>query len=227
MLDMDGTIVAFRYEADKVKADVRAAVGAAGLPPSLIDLHAPISHSVARVHAHLSAPTDRPLLATLEHQVEGIIQRYELKAASSTHLTRGAVETLQWLSERQVPTALLTNTSRTSLQVLFSRFPIGPYFDPVVCRGETASLKPHPAGLQRILAAWQLAPSEVAFVGDSTIDVECAHAAGVLPIGVTCGLRSGAELEAAGAQHLLPDLGELPQLLRTLGLPAAPAQGNR
>jgi phosphoglycolate phosphatase len=66
----------------------------------------------------------------------------------------------------------------TTMNLVVERFDLGPYFSPVL----TAALvrpKPHPEGLVRILRQWGLAGREVAFLGDSHLDLDSARSAGV------------------------------------------------
>jgi phosphoglycolate phosphatase-like HAD superfamily hydrolase len=53
------------------------------------------------------------------------------------------------------------------------------------------------------------------FVGDHVHDIEGAHAAGVLGVGVTTGGCSAAELQGAGAHVVLPALSDFPDWLAT------------
>lgn len=53
------------------------------------------------------------------------------------------------------------------------------------------------------------------YVGDHTGDVRGAHAANALSVGVTTGPCDEAELRAAGAEVILPDLTAFPAWLRT------------
>jgi phosphoglycolate phosphatase len=54
------------------------------------------------------------------------------------------------------------------------------------------------------------------YVGDHAGDMVAARTAGVPGIGVTTGPCDASELRAAGASHVLPDLRELPALLRRI-----------
>ncbi|MBI2297617.1 MAG: HAD family hydrolase [Armatimonadetes bacterium] len=61
------------------------------------------------------------------------------------------------------------------------------------------------------------AAGEALLVGDFRGDLECAIAAGILPIGVTTGRAGEAELRAAGAWHVLPSAAALPGWLAEMG----------
>jgi len=57
---------------------------------------------------------------------------------------------------------------------------------------------------------------DVVIVGDSVRDVACARAAGALGIAVATGLHTPAQLEAAGTDHLLPDLSDTQGVLNLI-----------
>lgn len=64
------------------------------------------------------------------------------------------------------------------------------YFTPdtILGREETAP-KPHPEGIEKLLAAWGCAPDETVMVGDYLFDLQVGRAAGTATIPVD---RSGA-----------------------------------
>jgi phosphoglycolate phosphatase len=71
--------------------------------------------------------------------------------------------------------------------------------------GDVASRprKPHPAPALAAAEALGIAPKSCVFVGDTAIDVETSHAAGMTSIGVLWGFRDRAELEGARAHHVV------------------------
>ena len=63
-------------------------------------------------------------------------------------------------------------------------------------------VKPDPTGVRQVLAELEADPARTLFVGDSSVDVETAHNAGLAVCGVTWGFRSRESLVAAGADFL-------------------------
>jgi phosphoglycolate phosphatase len=55
-----------------------------------------------------------------------------------------------------------------------------------------------------------VAPADTWVVGDTPTDIATARAAGAVPIGVTWGFRTHADLVAAGAVHIVARPDELP-----------------
>ena len=74
--------------------------------------------------------------------------------------------------------------------------------------------KPHPDQLWDACRVMGLEPGQAAMVGDHPTDMQAAVAAGCLAVGVTSGRVGGGELKDAGAQVVLPDAGEILNVLR-------------
>ncbi|HCF05895.1 MAG: Haloacid dehalogenase domain protein hydrolase [Desulfomicrobiaceae bacterium] len=75
---------------------------------------------------------------------------------------------------------LAVNTNRkNSMEMVLERFGMAHLFAPVMTAAKVTRPKPDPEGLYRILAYWDMAPEQVAYVGDSEVDAATAAAAGV------------------------------------------------
>ncbi|MBA3031118.1 MAG: HAD family hydrolase [Desulfobacteraceae bacterium] len=75
-------------------------------------------------------------------------------------------------------TAVVTNRSDTMNAVL-ETFHLKDLFDLVVTALDVTYAKPHPEGLEKILAHFKVEPHEVIYVGDSELDAKAAKAAGI------------------------------------------------
>uniref|UniRef100_A0A7C3V6T2 phosphoglycolate phosphatase n=1 Tax=Desulfobacca acetoxidans TaxID=60893 RepID=A0A7C3V6T2_9BACT len=75
-------------------------------------------------------------------------------------------------------TALATNRTTTTQAVLHYHA-LADQFDLVVSALDVSRPKPHPESLWRIMAHFDLAPEEVIYIGDSSVDEEFARNAGV------------------------------------------------
>lgn len=63
--------------------------------------------------------------------------------------------------------------------------------------------KPSPVGAMAILQELHLSPQNVIYVGDTSTDMQTAHAGGFYSVGVTWGFRDRAELEANSARAII------------------------
>ncbi len=98
---------------------------------------------------------------------------------------------------------------------LHNHFVLGAFGNEHADRGRIAGL-----ALDRALAALPRGRSVRAryLVGDTPFDIAAARSIGAVSIAVATGSFSIAQLHAAGADHVLPDLGDTGQVLRLLGL---------
>ena len=112
-------------------------------------------------------------------------------------------EIVRLLGNKGVRLAVLTNKNQEPAEAIVRHFWDDGVFDPVIgiCCGR--KIKPDPQITLEILEQWQLAASEVIFVGDSEVDMQTANAAGVTPVGCEWGFRNKEQLQTAGAEILI------------------------
>ncbi len=108
-------------------------------------------------------------------------QRYDAYLdAGALRCKPGAVELLEALAERRVPTALATSTRRPTAQRKLSATGLIAHFDVMVCGGETRRGKPHPDPYRAAVQALGAAPERCWALEDSENGVRSALAAGLV-----------------------------------------------
>ena len=101
----------------------------------------------------------------------------------------------------------------------FARAVVARYFDASlfeIVRGALPDVptKPAPEGTRALMAALGVKPDGgVLYVGDSNVDVETAHNAGLPCCGVLWGFRTREELTEAGAEYLAEDAAALEKVI--------------
>lgn len=125
----------------------------------------------------------------------------------------GIEELVGELARRGVRMAVASNKFQAGTEKLVGRFFPSVAFDAVFGQRAGVPLKPDPSVVEEILALTGTARERVLYVGDSGVDMETAAAAGVRSAGVTWGFRDRAELETAGARHIVDRPAELLELL--------------
>lgn len=120
----------------------------------------------------------------------------------------GARELLVALTERGVRWAIATSSRREQVaaSVAALRLPTPPK---IVDGSHVANAKPAPDLLLHAARELETEPTRCWCVGDSTWDTRAAVAAGMLPIGVTTGSASAADLRATGAALVVDSLADL------------------
>lgn len=149
-------------------------------------------------------------------KVDACLARYrELYGSHASILTKpyeGIPEMMEALSRKGIAINVLSNKPDAPTQALVSEW--FSQFKPQCVYGERPGLprKPDPTVPLAIAEGLALAPCEMAFVGDSEVDIKTGIAAGMLSIGVLWGYRTREQLLANGAELLA----ETPQDLVTL-----------
>ena len=104
-------------------------------------------------------------------------------------------------------------TSPAAAAALLERLGLSQWIEVIVGGDSCEQRKPHP---QPLLLACQLlavTPAQALMVGDSTIDVQAARAAGVRIVCVPYGYNEGNDPRTLACDAFIETLGELPALL--------------
>lgn len=108
--------------------------------------------------------------------------------------------------------AVLSNKPEEFTRLCVERLLAAWPFDPVFGQRAGVPKKPDPTGALAAARELGLEPAEILYVGDTSIDMRTARAAGMDAVGVLWGFRDAAELQAAGAARLISDPAELVSL---------------
>jgi phosphoglycolate phosphatase len=157
-----------------------------------------IRHLVAQALPQEHADPDTVAVLTAE-----VMEHYGRFPVVHSAPYEGIPELLASLRERNIPTAVLSNKPDLLSQITVEKlFPNHPFR---LVQGERPEIprKPDPQAALALCEALNAKPQEILFLGDSAVDVETAHNAGMLSAGATWGFRGAEELIHAGADVLL------------------------
>lgn len=159
----------------------------------------------------------RPLLGALleerpdhGHELDRVYREWNL--ANTARLIRrfaGVPELLARLAEVGVSTAVATSKRRETARLALEGVGIDHLVDVVAALEDTARHKPAPDPLLHAASTLGVEPEECVYVGDATVDVLAARAAGMAAVAVTWGAGERADLVATGPDAVLdtvPDL---------------------
>lgn len=124
----------------------------------------------------------------------------------------GIAELLAKLHARGRAMALATGKSLKGVERSMKHFDLEGYFRAVATTDTVPRGKPFPDMVEKILAELDVAPERALMVGDTTYDLDMAHAAGAHSLAVSYGGHSRAELEGASPRFIA----ESPEALATL-----------
>lgn len=205
IFDLDGTLLDSLEDIALTMNDVLEARGYA--PFRVEEYKALVGDGIEEMVRRAFALRGVPDLPELE--IAAVVAEYRSGYKSRwRHHTRpypGVPELLQELGRRGLRTAVLSNKSHA-----FTTLMTAELFDPHrvrfdVVRGALPGvpLKPDPAPARAVAAELGLAPATIAFLGDTSVDMMTAVAAGMVPFGALWGFRSAEELRSSGAAALL------------------------
>jgi phosphoglycolate phosphatase len=198
LFDLDGTLV------DQFRAIHRChcfAMRSVGLPePSYPQVKAAVGRGVENAIAALAGPENVARLLPL------VLQHWDDTGLDDAALLPGAREILEDLRRRGVRCASLTNKRGPDARAVCAHLGLAPLLDHVFGAQDTPWLKPQREFTDHALRALGADAATTALVGDSTHDVATALNAGLALYAVTTGTHTEAELRAAGATQIYPDL---------------------
>jgi len=152
-----------------------------------------------------------------DESLQKLLEMYQVNyPARATRLTRsyeGMTEALNTLAASDKMLAVFTNkTEPIAIKLVRHYFP-GIDFKFVWGNDGVRPLKPNAEAGKAACGVLGLDPGEIAYVGDSDVDILFAFASGFLPVGACWGYRGRQELENTGAKKLAEKPLDIPELL--------------
>jgi voltage-gated potassium channel len=175
LFDLDGTLINTTGDIATAVNETRAHLGLEALSDEVIGA------AVGRGASALLKST-LPIQAYEERteELRGVFMKaYRAHLCERTHPFEGVEEALNALASRGVKLALVTNKPDELTHPLLERLGWADRFTVIDARRPDEPAKPHPEPLLRVMRALNVAPHEVAFVGDTEVDAQAALAAGV------------------------------------------------
>lgn len=147
-------------------------------------------HDFAMIKKVLEIPEDEDILTNLdalptEDRKARLrwLAEYELKIAKETVTAIGALTLLDHLSEQKSEFAILTRNLQDLAFITLEAAGIDHFFTQELIIGRMdAAPKPSPAGILKILQAWNIEPHETVIVGDHEYDLAAGKNAGIATI---------------------------------------------
>lgn len=147
-----------------------------------------------------------------EKAIEAAMQRWKALYPQYGHrLTlpyEGVLDVLAELKRRGVKLAVLSNKFDEGVQDVVQTF-LPDLFEAVHGECELIPRKPNPAGLLYTIDELGAERSDVVYVGDSPVDVQAAHNAGVHCVAVSWGYHNAQRLQEADADAVVDGMQDL------------------
>lgn len=155
--------------------------------------------------------------STIDACLDDFRQAYETRLMNRTQPYDGIIPVLKELKKQGVAVGVLSNKYDLAAKNLIRHY-FGNLCQEIAGERPQVPRKPDPTGALAMMRSLGGKPASTLFIGDSAIDVQTAHNAGLIAVGVTWGFRPAQELREAGADILVNQPAELLPLFQS-GLP--------
>ena len=194
IFDMDGTLI---NTLEDLADSVNEMLAHYKLPPRTLDeVRIFVGNGARILMQRATESTDENFINDALKFYDGCYSRHLL---NKTKPYAGIVELLTALQNKNIPVAICTNKQHFAAVALAEKIFPTIKFSAVI--GDAK--KPNPARALEIMEKIGVKPAEVAYFGDTSVDMKTAVNAGFLPIGVTWGFRAESELVASGAKFII------------------------
>lgn len=201
IFDLDGTLVDSLAD---LSDSVNLMLESYGFPTHEMEQYRYFVGNGSKKLMERTLPRDKA--ASAEFVEEALVKYkaiYKERLLEKTRPYNGVRELLAELKSRGIPLAVCTNkhndAALTIVKILFA----SGTFEEVLGDRPGFPKKPNPATPLEIASHLGVKPDEVAYLGDTSVDMETAVHAGFLPVGVLWGFRPEEELVKSGAKVLL------------------------
>ncbi len=193
IFDLDGTLLDTLYD---LADSANHALGICGYPlRSRMEIRAFVGNGVKKL-------IDRCLPDENEEKRSRVLEifkeHYRGNMTNKTAPYPGIMEALTKLREAGYSLAIVSNKFDAAVKSL-SKLYFDGVIDVAIGESDTVRKKPAPDSVFKAMELLGTSPEESVYIGDSDVDVETAHNAGLRCIGVTWGFRDRDILEEAGA----------------------------
>jgi HAD superfamily hydrolase (TIGR01549 family) len=144
--------------------------------------------------------------------IDRIYRKIGHKPKKTFLLVSGVKEMLAELSGH-FPLAVVSARDAATTNAFLEQFGLLPYFRCVATAHTCRHTKPYPDPIFWVAQEMGVSPESCLMVGDTTVDMRAAKAAGTQKVGVLCGYGEKRELQKAGADMILTTTEELVRVL--------------
>ncbi|EKU71556.1 HAD family hydrolase [Selenomonas sp. F0473] len=201
VFDLDGTLVDSLAD---LADSANAMLASYGFPMHDMDAYRYFVGNGSRKLIGRILPSERSADAAFVNEALARYQAcYAERLLDKTKPYDGIPEMLEELRRRNIPLAICTNKHQSAADAIVEKLFPRAMFQEVIGDKEGLPRKPDPQKVLHIARRMGVSPACAAYFGDTAVDMDTAHNAGALAVGVLWGFRPREELTAHGAQILL------------------------
>ncbi|MCL5027446.1 MAG: HAD-IA family hydrolase [Bacteroidetes bacterium] len=146
-------------------------------------------------------------------QFISIYKDYYFDFIGDSKIYSGAIETLQFLIDKNIRVSLLTTKLQSQADKIIDHFNLRKYFLFVMGRRNGIANKPSAEPLLFICNELGIQPENTLMVGDTELDIQCGKNAGTKTCGAAYGYRTKEQLKKEGADLIILKITDLKNLL--------------
>lgn len=207
--DLDGTLV---NTVPDLSYSIDAMLNKLSLPAAgETKVRSWVGHGIERlVTQALTNQMDKsPDKALIAKALTIFIQEYKNNTCRQSQLYEGAVESLNYLAEKQLKLACITNKLSQFTDIVLKTLGIYNKFGIIVSGDTLAKRKPDPLPLLHVADYFNIRPEQALMVGDSLNDINAAHTAGFQMICVSYGYNLNQNIQSVRPDRTIGSLIEL------------------
>jgi len=130
-----------------------------------------------------------------------------------TELFKETPKVIKLLNRNNFKLGIVSTKYRFRIETILRRENILNLFEVIIGGEDVRELKPNPFGLILATKKLNLLPSDVVYIGDTTIDAETAYRAGVSFLAILSGVTLRCAFKGFQVKHFLENISAIPPLL--------------
>ncbi len=156
----------------------------------------------------------RNSLKRIQSDASRALEKFEVEGALKAELMPKCRETLEWIRRKGIKIGVISTNSRRSIEIATSRLDIARFINVIFGRHPLPEkMKPYLPQVLDCLKELACKPNEAMMVGDGYDDMLAARRSSIFAVAVLTGRTGKEELVKAGADRLIENLSELPNLI--------------
>lgn len=199
IFDLDGTLI---NSLEDIADSLNGVLAKNGFPPHNLEQYRYlVGYGVKQLVEH-GIPAGHRQNETVEKCLAEYREAYRHNWNVKTKPYDGITKMLEALAGSSVKMAVLSNKADDMTKVCVQQFLPDGQFEIVMGQRDGVPRKPDPTSALMIAEQLSVSPDEIAYFGDTSVDMQTATASGMYAVGVLWGFRSRQELEENGAKFL-------------------------
>jgi phosphoglycolate phosphatase len=216
LFDLDGTVLDTAPDIQYVINEIRQEQGLSPVSLERVRPHVSGGHAVL-----LDLVRDTPLLETEKQALKlELFSRYMKHHCQYMTFLPGMEELLHQINNQQIPWGIVTSRTIALADKVVARHPILGKAQCMVCADTIPYAKPHPEPLLHACKALNIAPHNMVYIGDDSVDIIAGKAAGIKTLLVLFGYADPITAAEWGADHTFSDAKTLSAWLNQHHIPS-------